>query len=171
MNHNEIWDGEEFSSLVIIPADLDGARLDAALAKCTDQSRSAIERLLEGGQIFREDPSGNGKIPTKKDKVKAGERYTVLVPPPEDYDAEPEEMRARLGEDVHLDFDYQYDSKNVVGSWGFWDGWQAVCVEFAERYRRDQMDQCGARLVCWRFQYQIETKETQDEGSSGRKSG
>ena len=92
MNHNEIWDGEEFSSLVIIPAELDGARLDAALAKCTDQSRSAIERLLEGGQIFREDPSGNGKIPTKKDKVKAGERYTVLIPPPEDYDAEPEEM-------------------------------------------------------------------------------
>lgn len=36
-----------------------------------------------------------------------------------------EEMRARLGEDVHLDFDYQYDSKNVVGTWGFWDGWQA----------------------------------------------
>lgn len=46
--------------------------------------------------------------------------------------ADAEEMRARLDEDVHLDFDYQYDSKNVVGSWGFWDGWQAACLTFAE---------------------------------------
>ena len=45
---------------------------------------------------------------------------------------EPKEMRVRLGEDVHLDFSYQYDSKNVVGSWGFWDGWQAVCLTLAE---------------------------------------
>ena len=71
MNHNEIWDGEEFSSLVIIPEELQGARLDAALAKLTDQSRSAIERLLDGGQIFRE--PNTGKPLTKKDKVKAGE--------------------------------------------------------------------------------------------------
>ena len=46
--------------------------------------------------------------------------------------AAPEEMRTRLGEDVHLDFEYQYDSKNVVGSWGFWDGWQAACLSFEE---------------------------------------
>ncbi|MBP3634181.1 MAG: hypothetical protein J6J43_06380 [Oscillospiraceae bacterium] len=45
---------------------------------------------------------------------------------------EPKEMRIRLGEDVHLDFSYQYDSKDVVGTWGFWDGWQAVCLTFAE---------------------------------------
>jgi len=90
MNHNEIWDGEEFSSLVIIPDELDGARLDAALAKLTDQSRSAIERLLEGGQIFRE--NNTGKSLTKKDKVKAGEGYTVMIPPPEEYDVEPENI-------------------------------------------------------------------------------
>ena len=90
MNHNEIWDGEEFSSLVIIPEELNGARLDAALAKLTDQSRSAIERLLEGGQIFRE--PNTGKPLTKKDKVKAGETYTVMIPPPEDYDVEPENI-------------------------------------------------------------------------------
>ena len=44
----------------------------------------------------------------------------------------PEEMRERFGEDVHLDFDYQYDSKNVLGTWGFWTGWDAAYVTFAE---------------------------------------
>ncbi|MBQ8402469.1 MAG: RluA family pseudouridine synthase [Clostridia bacterium] len=96
MNHNEIWDGEEFSSLVIIPPELDGTRLDAALARCTGQSRSAIERLAEGGQILRETASGGtdpaGKPVTKKDKVKAGETYTIIVPPPEDCDVKPEEI-------------------------------------------------------------------------------
>ena len=44
----------------------------------------------------------------------------------------PAEMRSRFGEDVHLDFDYQYDAKDVVGSWGFWTGWESACVAFAE---------------------------------------
>jgi len=44
----------------------------------------------------------------------------------------PQEMRPRLGEDVHLDFAYQYDSKNAVGTWGFWDGWQAGCLTLEE---------------------------------------
>lgn len=46
--------------------------------------------------------------------------------------ADPAEMRERFGEDVHLDFDYQYDAKDVVGSWGYWTGWDAACVTFAE---------------------------------------
>jgi len=46
--------------------------------------------------------------------------------------AAPVEMRERFGEDVHLDFDYQYDSKNVLGTWGFWTGWDAAYVTFAE---------------------------------------
>lgn len=92
MIQNENWDGEEFSSLlaITIPPELAGTRLDAALSTCTGQSRSAIERLLEGGMIHRKDTSG--KQPTKKDKVKAGECYTLTLPEPEDYDAQPEEM-------------------------------------------------------------------------------
>ena len=46
--------------------------------------------------------------------------------------AAPAEMRERFGEDVHLDFDYQYDSKDVLGTWAFWSGWDAACVTFAE---------------------------------------
>ncbi|MBR4961617.1 MAG: RluA family pseudouridine synthase [Clostridia bacterium] len=92
MLNNEIWDGEEFSSLVVIPPELDGTRADAALARLTDQSRSAIERLMDGGQIFRGEIPGKGKPLSKKDKVKAGEVFTVQIPPPEDYDVLPEEM-------------------------------------------------------------------------------
>ena len=44
----------------------------------------------------------------------------------------PEELRTWFGEDVHLDFDYQYDAKDVVGTWGFWTGWDAASVTFAE---------------------------------------
>ena len=79
MQNNEIWDGEEFSSLVVIPLELDGTRADAALSKLTDQSRSAIERLMEGGQIFRgEIPDKAGKL-TKKDKVKAGDAKSIQL--------------------------------------------------------------------------------------------
>ena len=110
MQNNEIWDGEEFSSLVVIPPELDGTRADAALAKLTDQSRSAIERLMEGGQIFRgEVPEKAGKL-TKKDKVKVGEVFTVLIPPPEDYDVQPEEMA--------LDIVYE-DGDTPMYYWGF----------------------------------------------------
>ena len=46
--------------------------------------------------------------------------------------AAPEVMRERFDEDVHLDFDFQYDAKDAVGTWGFWDGWQAGCLTLAE---------------------------------------
>lgn len=92
MNQNEYeWgDGEEFSSLVVIPPELDGSRIDAALAKCTTQSRSAIERLLVDGMIFP--TQDTTKKLSKKDKVRAGESYTIVTPPPEDYDVQPENM-------------------------------------------------------------------------------
>ena len=75
MQNNEIWDGEEFSSLVVIPPELDGTRADAALSKLTDQSRSAIERLIDGGQIFRGETPEKGKPLSKKDKVIGIEVY------------------------------------------------------------------------------------------------
>ena len=43
---------------------------------------------------------------------------------------DPADMRERLGEAVHLDFDYQYDSRDVLGSWGIWTGWEAYCLTF-----------------------------------------
>ena len=96
MQQNEIWDGEEFSSLIVIPSEMDGTRVDAALAKLTEQSRSAIERLIDGGQIFRGETAEKAGKLTKKDKVKAGETYTVLIPPPEDYDVQAEEMALEI---------------------------------------------------------------------------
>lgn len=43
----------------------------------------------------------------------------------------PEEMRAVLGENVHLNFD-QDDNRDLVGSWGFWTGSDAALITFAE---------------------------------------
>lgn len=50
----------------------------------------------------------------------------------DDFHTAPEEMRQRLGDDAHLDFDYQYDSRDVLGTWAFWTGWDAACVTFRE---------------------------------------
>lgn len=106
MNQNEIWDGEEFSSFITIPPELSGNRLDAALATLTGQSRSAIERLLESGMITRQIDLQNDKAPTKKDKVKAGEIYSITLPEPEEYDA--------LPENIPLDIVYEDEDILVV---------------------------------------------------------
>ncbi len=93
LQQNEaIWDGEEFSSLLVISQDLSGSRADAALAKLTGQSRSAMERLMEAGMITRVGEPDQGKPVSKKDKLKAGEQILVCLPPPEEYDVLPEEM-------------------------------------------------------------------------------
>ncbi len=83
------WDGEDFSSLLVIPAELAGGRADAVLAKLMEQSRSAMERLLENGMVTRGD---TGAPVSKKDKLKAGEQIVVCLPPPEEYDVLPERM-------------------------------------------------------------------------------
>lgn len=43
-----------------------------------------------------------------------------------------EALRAQLGEDVIVDFEDLYDSEKVFGSWGWWDGREAVNLTFAE---------------------------------------
>ncbi len=93
IQQNEIWDeqqwdGEAFSSLVVIPAEKAGTRADAVLATLTGQSRSALERLMENGMVTLE----NGRPVSKKDKLKGGERVLVTLPQPEEYDVQPEKM-------------------------------------------------------------------------------
>ena len=45
----------------------------------------------------------------------------------------PAEMRNWFDSDVHLDFDYQYDSREVLGTWGFWTGWDAYVMTLTEQ--------------------------------------
>ena len=55
-----------------------GQRLDAYLAAATELTRSASVRLIEDGQV-----TVNGKIPNKKEKVKAGDAVSITLPEPE----------------------------------------------------------------------------------------
>jgi len=92
----------ETSDTVLIPENLDGKRADAALAALTGMSRSAVERLLENEQILRLMSTGPRAL-SKKDKVKTGETYLVMQPPPEDYDVLPENIPLDIVyEDAHL---------------------------------------------------------------------
>lgn len=43
-----------------------------------------------------------------------------------------EELRTVLGDEVHLNFDYQYDSRNAVGNWATWNSDEAVNLVLSE---------------------------------------
>ena len=71
-----------------------GKRADAFLAERTALTRSAVVRLMETGQVLV------GGVPcTKKDKVRAGDVFTVFMP-----QAEPSEA---LPENIPLDIVYE----------------------------------------------------------------
>ncbi len=46
--------------------------------------------------------------------------------------ADRDAMREALGDSVHLDFEYQYDARDVLGTWAFWTGWDASFITFRE---------------------------------------
>lgn len=61
-----------------IPPELAGQRLDQALAAIfTEITRSQLQQWIEEGRVQL-----NDHVPRKRDKVKAGDRVEILVPPP-----------------------------------------------------------------------------------------
>lgn len=64
---------------VVIPAELEGERLDKSLAKLlTDMTRARLQALMAEGHLTE-----NGSTVTDASrKVKTGERFTLTVPPP-----------------------------------------------------------------------------------------
>lgn len=61
-----------------IPPELAGQRLDQALAALfADITRSQLQQWIEDGRVTL-----NGRVPRKRDKVKAGDAVEVAVPPP-----------------------------------------------------------------------------------------
>lgn len=61
-----------------IPPELAGQRLDQALATIfAEITRSQLQQWIEEGRVHL-----NGHVPRKRDKVKAGDRAEILVPPP-----------------------------------------------------------------------------------------
>lgn len=62
----------------LIPPGLAGQRLDQALAAIfAEITRSQLQQWIEEGRVHL-----NGHVPRKRDKVKAGDRAEILVPPP-----------------------------------------------------------------------------------------
>ena len=72
---------------MILIAPKDGQRLDAAIAELTDLSRSAVQKLLEDGQI-----SVGGAAVKKNYKTIAGDEIEITLPEPEILDVLPENI-------------------------------------------------------------------------------
>ncbi|RMH50615.1 MAG: RluA family pseudouridine synthase [Zetaproteobacteria bacterium] len=84
---------------VVVPEELAGSRLDEALARLSDQSRSRIQGLLRAGAVTADD---DGRIRAAR-KVRPGERFTIHLPEPAPPMLEPEAVALDiLFEDDHL---------------------------------------------------------------------
>ncbi len=85
---------------ILVEDSLAGGRIDAVLAKAHDAlSRNRIKDLILGGAVTVDGrPVGEPKY-----RVKAGETITLVAPPPEDPDPQPENIPLDiLFEDEHL---------------------------------------------------------------------
>jgi 23S rRNA pseudouridine1911/1915/1917 synthase len=73
---------------ITVTEDGEGQRLDAFLAQTiADLTRSAAQRLIDGGLVHL-----GGSVPKASVKLRAGDRLTVEIPPPEPTAAQPEEI-------------------------------------------------------------------------------
>ncbi len=63
------------------------ARLDVFAATAADISRARAQALIEGGAV-----TVNGKSVPKRTKLKPGDKVVILLPPPEDIDAKPQNL-------------------------------------------------------------------------------
>ena len=84
-----------------VAAEKAGQRLDAFTAGETSFSRSAVQRLIENGDLLL-----NGREAAAKTKVKAGDEISVCPPPPSITDIVPQ--------DIPLDIVYQDDDIAVI---------------------------------------------------------
>lgn len=92
---NKVFD-EEIS--LIVDAEDDGARLDVFVATAADISRSRAQTLIEDGAV-----TVNGVVAPKRTKLKKGDGVVVLLPPPEDIEALPQDIPIDVVyEDEHL---------------------------------------------------------------------
>ena len=86
---------------ILVPQELDGERVDSALSKVLELSRSNVADLLNAGDVLQ------GKKPlSKSDRVRVGDRLVVTMPLPYD----PLELRPTPMEELEI----VYDDEDVV---------------------------------------------------------
>ena len=86
---------------ILIPQEFDGERVDSALSKLLELSRSNVADLLNAGDVIQ------GKKPlSKSDRVKVGDRIVVSMPLPFD----PLELKPTPIEELEI----VYDDQDVV---------------------------------------------------------
>ena len=86
---------------ILITEEFDGERVDSALAKILELSRSTVADLLNSGDVLQ------GKKPlSKSDRLRPGDRLTVVMPAPFD----PLELRPTPIEELEI----VYDDDDVV---------------------------------------------------------
>lgn len=92
---------EREQKIILITQELDGERVDSALSKLLDMSRSNVADLLNAGDVIQ------GKKPlSKSDRVSVGDRIKVTLPLPFD----PLELRPTPIEELEI----VYDDEDVV---------------------------------------------------------
>ncbi len=105
--------------IIRVPEELDGMRVDAALAALvSDRSRSFLQKLLEDGSV-----SLSGRSVRKSGRVHGGDELDVLIPETVEYTA--------IAQDLPLDVRFEDDDVIVVNKArgmvvhpapGHWDG-------------------------------------------------
>lgn len=86
----------------IVPEELDGERIDTAVALSNDSlTRSAVQKLIEKGDVYLNEESAS-----KNRKVKCGDTVRVIIPAPAEPDIVPQDMP--------LDIVYEDDDLLVV---------------------------------------------------------
>ena len=83
-----------------VAAEEAGERADVFLAARLDVSRANVQKLLEEGNVTRAD----GKVMKANHRVKASEVFTIIIPPPIDLEAEPE----------NIPLDIIYEDEDVI---------------------------------------------------------
>jgi len=100
-NTAQEFEGDEVE--VLVDADMAGGRLDAALARAHGLlSRNRIKELILAGAVSID----GSPVSEPKYRLRAGETITLVAPPPEDPDPQPE--------DIPLDILYEDDQLIVV---------------------------------------------------------